>query len=115
MNTEEVCKLAQVGPSLLKSSGIPVKEAEDEMRQKQECKIMGTTWSVFPDGGGSAMSKAIERPREMRDEGWIQLLVCHQCDTISRERWGWGQPGAWKEAGTRWGRTLVLGVPTLGP
>ena len=36
------------------------------------------------------MSKAIERPREMRGEGWIHLLVCHQCDTISRERCGGG-------------------------
>lgn len=85
------------------------------MRQKQEGKILGTTWRVFPDGGGSARSKATERPREMRDEGWIQLLVCHPYDTVSRERWGWRQPRAWKEAGTGWGRSLVLGAPTLGP
>lgn len=56
------------------------------MRQKQEGKILGTTWRVFPDGGGSARSKVTERPREMRDEGWIQLLVCHPYDTVSRER-----------------------------
>lgn len=45
------------------------------MRQKQECKTLGTTRRVFPDGGGSATSKATGRPREVRDGGWIQLLV----------------------------------------